>query len=156
MKRKHVDEAKKCFGDLEVGKKQTVMSMYSRKCPPSHATKITTLIAELVARDLRPLSIVEDDGFRQLWNYVEPKYQVPSQLHVRSVCQKLYHSERERLMTKLQAKHVALTNDLWISLAVQAYLTVTAHFINEDWMIESYVLMTKEMPERHTGLSPCS
>ena len=130
-----MDEAKKCFGDLEAGKKQTVMSMYSRKCPPSHATKITTLIAKLVARDLRPLSIVEDDGFRQLLNYVEPNYQVPSRPHVRNVCQKLYHSEREHLITKLQAKHVALRSDLWTSLAVQAYLTVTVHFINEDWMI---------------------
>ena len=73
-----MDEAKKCFGDLEVGKKQTVMSMYSRKCPPSHAMKLKTVIAKLVARDLRPLSIVKDDGFRQLLNYVEPKYQVLS------------------------------------------------------------------------------
>ena len=114
------------------------------------------LIAELVARDLRPLSIVEDDGFQLHLRYVEPNYQVPSRPHVKSVCQKLYHSERECLITKLQAKHVALTNNLWTSLAVQAYLTVTVHFINEDWMIESYVLTTKEMPERHTGLSPCS
>ena len=42
LKGKHVDEAKKCFGDLEVDEKQTVMSMYSRKCPPSHVTKITS------------------------------------------------------------------------------------------------------------------
>ena len=71
-----MDEVKKCFGDLEVGKKQTVMSMHSRKCSPSHVMKIMTLIAEFVARDLHPLSIVEDDGFRQLLNYVEPNYVV--------------------------------------------------------------------------------
>ena len=89
LKRKHVDEAKKCFGNLEVGMKQTVMSMYSRKCPPSHAMKITMLIAKLVARDMRPLSILEDDGFQQFFSYVEPNYQAPSRPHVRSVCQKL-------------------------------------------------------------------
>jgi len=28
---------------------------------------------------------------------------------------------------------------------------VTAHFITEQWVLESYVLETREMPERHTG-----
>ncbi len=30
-------------------------------------------------------------------------------------------------------------------------MTVSAHFVNESWQLCSNVLLTEEMPERHTG-----
>ena len=129
------------------------MSVFTdaRRCPPARATRITELIAEMVARDLHPLSVVEGGGFRQLVNLIEPNYQVPSRPHIRSVCQKLYASMKEKLLVTLQSHYVAFTSNLWTSQAVQAYLTVTAHFIIEQWVLERCFLETKEMPERHTG-----
>ena len=82
---------------------------------------------------------------------ITPNYRVPSRPHIKSICQKLYTEEKEKLMGKLDSRHVALTSDLWTSQAVQAYLTVTVHFINDEWALESYVLTTTEIPERHTG-----
>ena len=149
LRGKHPEEARKAFGD-SVDKKQSFMSCF-RKCSVIHANKITELISEVVVRDLRPLSIVEDQGFKQLLNYIEPNYRVPSRPHITSICQKLYLSEKEKLLEKLQSRYVSLTSDLWTSHAIQAYLTVTVHFINEEWNMESYVLTTNEMPERHTG-----
>ena len=49
--------------------------------------------------------------------------------------------------------HVAITTDSWTSRAVQSYFTVTAHYITSDWKLESKVLQTREMPERHTALN---
>ena len=46
----------------------------------------------------------------------------------------------------------AVISDIWTSRATQAYLTVTAHFITELWEMESKVLLTREMPECHTGV----
>ena len=92
----------------------------------------------MVARALRPLSVVEGDGFRQLFKYIEPNYRVPSRPHVQSVCHKLYTSVKEKLFVTLQSCHVAFTSDLWTSQAVQAYLTVTAHFISEEWVLETH------------------
>ena len=52
LRAKHVDEAKKCFGEADA--KQPLMSMFTdaRRCSPARATRITELIAEMVARDL--------------------------------------------------------------------------------------------------------
>ena len=124
-----MDEAKKCFGEAD--SKQLLMLMFTdaRRCSPAHATQITELTAEMVDHDLRPLSVVGGDGFHQLLNYIEPSYQVPSRSHIQSVCQKLYASAKKKLLVTLQSHHVAFTSDLWTSRAVQAYLTVTAHFI---------------------------
>ena len=67
-----MDEAKKCFGEADA--KLPLMSRFTdaRRCSPAHATRITELIAEMVARDLHPLNVVEGDGFRQLLNYIKP------------------------------------------------------------------------------------
>jgi len=56
-----------------------------RKCSSKHAAKVTKLVCEMVARDLHPVSIIEGNGFRQLINYLEPDYQVPSHTHTHTL-----------------------------------------------------------------------
>ena len=53
-------------------------------------------IAECVARDLRPLSVIDDAGFQQLMNYLEPGYKVPSHSHVTSICRKKFNAMKGR------------------------------------------------------------
>ena len=49
--------------------------------------------------------------------------------------------------------NLALTTDIWTSRTTQAYVTLTAHYITEEWKIQSYVLCTCEMAERHTSIN---
>ena len=46
--------------------------------------------------------------------------------------------------------------DLWTSHATEAYLTITVHFIDDQWNLISRVLHTCEMPKRHTGVNIAS
>ncbi|KAK9973179.1 hypothetical protein ABG768_023922, partial [Culter alburnus] len=48
---------------------------------------------------------------------------------------------------------IALTTDIWTSLATEAYLGVTCHFITEDWKMKSITLATMPLDERHTGVN---
>ena len=48
------------------------MYMYCR------CKEISRRVAEMVARDLQPISIVEGNGFRNLMSYIDPGYTVPS------------------------------------------------------------------------------
>ena len=57
---------------------------------------MTKLVCEMVARDLRPVSMVEGNGFRQLINFLDPGYQIPSHTHVTTVCCRMYQVEREK------------------------------------------------------------
>lgn len=50
-----------------------------------------------------------------------------------------------------QASRVALMCDSWTSVATESYLTVTAHYLSEDWQILSHVLQTRAVYEYHTG-----
>ena len=72
----------------------------------------------MVARDLRPISIVNGDGFKNFIAYVEPGYTLPSNTHVATVCCRLYETEKERLaVTIASSKHFGLTTDIWTSIA---------------------------------------
>ena len=87
-------------------------------------------------------------------NFVEPGYKVPSRTHITTTCRRIYTTVSEELRATLSSPnlHVALTTDLWTSKATEAYLTVTCHYITDEWDIANKVLLTREMPERHTGL----
>ena len=112
--------------------------------------KVTNRIAEYIVRDMRPISTVDGSGFHNLLRLVEPNYSVPSRTHITFVLRKMYFSVKEQVCKEVDSQYVALTTDLWNSNATKAYLTVTAHFIDNNWVIVSKVLQTREMPERHT------
>ena len=123
-----------------------------KKCSTARSKEITRRIAEMVARDLCPIRMVACDGFKNLMSYVEPGYTVPSHTHIATVCHRLYDTEKEQLLTLIaNSVCVGLTTDIWTSAAIHAYMTVTVHIIDDEWQLQSKVLVTKEMPERHTG-----
>jgi len=41
-----------------------------KSCPSTQSSKITTLIAEFIARDMRPISSIDSSGFQQLLQYM--------------------------------------------------------------------------------------
>ena len=44
-----------------------------------------------------------------------------------------------------------MTTDIWTSGAVDDYLTLTVHYLNDSWKLSTKVLLTREMSEHHTG-----
>ena len=51
----------------------------------------------------------------------------------------------------MEAGRVAITCNARTSIVTVSYVTVTAHFINDDWQLVSLVLQTRAMYESHTG-----
>ena len=64
------------------------------KCSTARSNEITRRIAEMVARDLRPISLVAGDGFNNLMSYIET---VPSHTHIATVCHRIHETEKDRL-----------------------------------------------------------
>lgn len=48
-------------------------------------------------------------------------------------------------------QYVALTTDLWTSCQTQSYITITAHYISEQWSLESLVLQTRFFDVAHNA-----
>lgn len=100
---------------------------------------------------MRPISIVDGDGFQNFVRALNPRYNLPSRGTVSNRIAKLYDSTAKSVKASLDNRSVALTTDGWTSLHMDAYVTVTAHFISDDWEIKNYVLKTEELREKHTA-----
>ena len=96
---------------------------------------------------------MEGTGFKNLMNFTEPNYPVPSRTQVTSMCCKRYESLKQKLKEDvMQVSCASITTDIWTSCTTQGYITVTAHYFVEGWKLVTKVLSTREIPERHTGV----
>ncbi|XP_072553038.1 zinc finger BED domain-containing protein 4 isoform X1 [Salminus brasiliensis] len=108
---------------------------------------ISETIAKMIIRDLQPVQIVENEGFRELLQLLEPRY-IPEPSHY--IQQQLLpaYAYQVQVSTKLAlsgAESCSVTLDLWRSNAVSVsttsgYMGVTCHFISADWQIKSVLL----------------
>lgn len=121
LRAKHFTEYNKASGTAKTGPKQSTLSgLQSKRCPPDRANKISSFIQEFVSRDLRPIAVLKTGN------------KIPSRLYVTKVCHKLYDSLKEDVANSLESEHAVLTTDVWTSRATESYITVTAHFVDEE------------------------
>lgn len=98
------------------------------------AKKINNLIAEMICIDLQPFSIVENKGFLRLLSHLEPRYTVPSRkTFSNKILNEMYSKLSREVKSELEeSKYVAITTDMWTSVAQNDYMAVTAHFYKEE------------------------
>ena len=132
-----------------------VVSPSTKKCSLARTKEINTALLNFIVLDLRLIAVVDGTGFNQLLNCVEPGYVVPSRTFVMNYLKQRYTAMKHTLQEsfRLICDNLALTTDIWTSRTTQAYVTITAHYITEEWKIQSYVLCTCEMAERHTSIN---
>ena len=106
-----------------------------------------------MAFDLHSIAVVDGIGVIKLLNYIEPGYRVPSRPHIKTTCRQEYNALKEALVKELHSPRVSLTTDIWFSRATEGYITVTVHWISDDWKLQNKVLFTSEISERHTGVN---
>lgn len=119
---------------------------------------ITRRLSEMIVKDLQPLSIVEDVGFRNFVKTLEPRYKIPSRKTLmEGKLPALYEECSSKVRKALSSvDNVVLTTDMWTSTATEAYLTVSCHIIDENWQMLAYVLETCSVSGQHTADNICS
>ena len=131
-----------------------VASPSTKKCYLARTKEINTALLNFIVLDLRPIAVVDGTGFNQLLKCVEPGYVVPLRTFVMNSLKQRYATMKHTLQESFHlCDNLALTTDIWTSRTTQSYVTITAHYITEEWKIQSYVLCTCEMAERHTSIN---
>lgn len=109
-----------------------ILNALTSKIPHNspRAQKITESIAIFICKDIRPYSVVENDGFRYMLNVLEPRYSVPSRKQIsEEVIPRLYNEVKRNIAVSLQsADRVALTCG-WTSRSQDSYVTITCHYL---------------------------
>lgn len=118
------------------------------------ALNTTRKIAKMIAMDNQPFSLVEDRGFRELLEYLEPRYEVPSRHYFTEKAMPALHKNlREKLFAALSdAPDVALTTDIWSSsVCPMSLLSLTAQWIDARFVLRRATLNAREFRGSHTA-----
>ena len=82
-----------------------------------------------------------------------PRFAILSKKHfLQSIIPSLYLQLRTRIKTSLrQAEYCSFTTDLWTAkYQNHSYISLTCHFIDQEWELHSYCLEIRELPIDHT------
>lgn len=111
----------------------------------------------MIVMDMRPLSIVEGAGFKNMVSVFQPGYILPKRTCFTKMMERKYDVEIQRIKDALSCSSmICLTTDVWTSIATEAYLGLTCHFINEEWELINFNLTTMPLEERHTAVNIAS
>ena len=112
------------------------------------------LIRAIIRHDL-PFQFVEYECVRQIFSYLNPDVKFITRNTAKADILKLHAKEMRRLSIILHDIHgrISLTSDLWTSIATDGYLSLTAHFIDKDWVLQKRILNFSYMPPPHSGIA---
>lgn len=132
---------------------QMLPSMLSgRRCDARRSEEKTQRICLMVVKDILPISVVCGEGFQELLTFIEQNYDIPSRATITRRIKTCFEERKISLKTQLsRTKFVALTTDCWTALTTESYITVTCHYIDENWQVKSALLITQSMANRHTA-----
>ena len=118
------------------------------------AVLATKYLAEMIATDLQPYSIVEDEGFIRYSHHLEPRFALPSRRRLSErIVPDMYVKVKDGIgKLMLAAKKIAFTTDIWTEgNTTKAFIGVSAHWIDSEWDRKFAVLICEQFSGRHTG-----
>ena len=77
--------------------------------------------------------MVEDEGFKQMIHVLNPGYTLPSRTHFTKLMETKYEQTFKAVKSDIKAtqSEIALTTDVWTSVATEAYLGITCQYIGD-------------------------
>lgn len=112
------------------------------------------LCSAVVVHDL-PFSFIEYKCVRMAFEYLRPDLNLISRNTLKADVLKFFEREKGRIRSMLEMApgRICLTSDCWSSITSDGYITLTAHFIDMDWVLQKRVLNFSLMPSPHTGVA---
>ncbi|GKA28803.1 zinc finger BED domain-containing protein RICESLEEPER 2-like protein [Tanacetum coccineum] len=111
-------------------------------------------IAISIIKHNYPFSYVEHDATRELHRFLHPDAKPMARNTAKKEVFKIYKIEKMKLKDKLEkvTSRICLTSDLWTSVTTDGYMTLTAHYIDEGWVLRKQVLNFRVVHLPHSGL----
>ncbi|KAJ0769889.1 putative transcription factor C2H2 family [Helianthus annuus] len=100
-----------------------------------------------------PFSYVEHEGTRDLHKFLHRDVTPITRNTAKADVLRIYDREKTNLKEKLQkvTSRICLTIDLWSSITTDGYMVLTAHYIDDSWVLRKKILNFKVIPPPHSG-----
>ncbi|CAG8641603.1 6008_t:CDS:2, partial [Scutellospora calospora] len=101
-----------------------------------------------------PFSVIDNPYFVAMLNLFDNRYQIPCQQTIQTGILNKYKSMYKTVLKKLKKpKKVSITCDIWSSIIMQSYLSITVHFINSEWQLRHFLLDLCLLTKKHTAIN---
>ena len=107
----------------------------------------------IIMHDL-PFSYAECEGVWAVNRVLNPDFKPISRNTVKVDCWNVLLNEKTKLKNILAnvPSRICLTSDVWIVVTTQSYVTMTAHYVDDKWKLNSILLAFCELDSPHTGM----
>ena len=106
-------------------------------------------MTEFIAKDLHPISVVDDTGFLNLMKVTEPRCVVPRRATVTKLLNQRYTETKTCVQSFLSQSYVSLTTDMWTSRAGNGYISLTTLSVLPTFEGMNKNLMTRHLLGEH-------
>ncbi|XP_026430913.1 zinc finger BED domain-containing protein RICESLEEPER 2-like [Papaver somniferum] len=115
--------------------------------------KFQDLISELLIARNVPLDLVEWKEFRDICAYLNEDAKPIARNTGKADIVKKHNARKEviRNILTLAPCRMCLTSDMWTSVTTTGYISLTVHFLDQNWELNKYLLNFFELPPPHTG-----
>ena len=120
--------------------------------PPAKVTKLNSsslttkhndYLANVIASELFPCSLVESVSFKKYVDSLNPKVVLPNKQTVEENISKLHKSQQNILQKQIdESPDISISIEIWTYRERRQYMTITGHFISKTWEHESVILKT--------------
>jgi hypothetical protein len=138
-------------------RKQTTLNF---KCtdpwPEKEKLERDQVVIIWIISNQQPFSIVENEKFIRMMNIFDSRYKLPDRHQIKEMVINEFNSHHKNIIYDLQKipGKVSFTADMWTStLSSEAYLGLTIHYINQNWVLQCFLLDIIPFKTRHTGIN---
>jgi hypothetical protein len=120
---------------------------------PVRKSRLDKKFVGIVVKDNQPLSIRDDEGFREFVEELDPFYELPSDKKVKALLVDGYNYCKQEISHLFEqgVASCSLTLDLWTSRSRAGYLGVTCSFVNTQFELHEAILSIKYLKYPHTS-----
>ena len=90
----------------------------------------------------QPFTIVEETAFHEFIKTFYPAAKFPTANTIKNNIMEYHKTETKKIQEKLQnnSSQISYTTDTWTSISMEAFLAITAYFIDSNWNIQPIIL----------------
>ena len=155
---------KKCQNSFVADSSDTTLLCHRAKChqvdnqivsrQPLDQAMYREMVALTIIRHNYPFSFAEHENNRLLHCYLNPDVKTISRNTAKSEVIKIYRREKENLKHDLKSitGRFCLSSDLWSSPNTDEYMVLTAHYVDEHWVLQKKVLSFSHVPPSCGGV----
>ncbi|XP_031279086.1 zinc finger BED domain-containing protein RICESLEEPER 2-like [Pistacia vera] len=96
---------------------------------------------------------MEHEGIRDVHMYLNHEVKHYTRNTAKADCLKICYREKEKIKLALKrvSGRICLTYDIWSSCTTDEYISLTAHYVDENWELQSKILNFCHIPPPHSG-----